>query len=356
MVRGKLLTCSVNMGEPGTKSSLMHQYVKIFLVVALYWVVSISMVFLNKSILGTAKGGKDDAPLFVTWFQCVITVAICFVLSRSSVLLPGVVTFPRVGVLDSNVVKKVLPLSIMFVCMITFNNLCLKYVGVAFYYVGRSLSTVFNVFFSYLILGQHTPVAAISCCGVIIGGFLLGVNQEGQAGSLSIIGVVFGVLAAASVSLNSIFTKKALPAVDGSIWQLSYYNNVIASVIFLPVVVLSGELSAIYVLLTSSSLTYWILLGSTGVCGFAIGYVTGLQIQVTSPLTHTISGTAKACAQTVLATTWYNEHKPSLWWLSNAVVLLGSLAYTRVMQLVMKKEHQKEQARDELPSGTLVQK
>lgn len=29
--------------------------------------------------------------------------------------------------------------------MIAFNNLCLKYVGVSFYYVGRSLTTVFNV-------------------------------------------------------------------------------------------------------------------------------------------------------------------------------------------------------------------
>ena len=40
---------------------------------------------------------------------------------------------------------QVLPLSIVFVAMISFNNLCLKYVGVAFYYIGRSLTTVFNV-------------------------------------------------------------------------------------------------------------------------------------------------------------------------------------------------------------------
>jgi hypothetical protein len=40
---------------------------------------------------------------------------------------------------------QVLPLSIVFVGMISFNNLCLNYVGVAFYYVGRSLTTVFNV-------------------------------------------------------------------------------------------------------------------------------------------------------------------------------------------------------------------
>lgn len=40
---------------------------------------------------------------------------------------------------------QVLPLSFVFVMMITFNNLCLKYVDVSFYYIGRSLTTVFNV-------------------------------------------------------------------------------------------------------------------------------------------------------------------------------------------------------------------
>ena len=35
--------------------------------------------------------------------------------------------------------------------------------------------------------------------------------------------------------------------------------------------------------------------------------MTGLQIKVTSPLTHNISGTAKAAAQTVLATQWFQE-------------------------------------------------
>lgn len=38
-----------------------------------------------------------------------------------------------------------MPLSVIFVGMISFNNLSLKYLGVAFYTVGRSLTTVFNV-------------------------------------------------------------------------------------------------------------------------------------------------------------------------------------------------------------------
>lgn len=50
------------------------------------------------------------------------------------------------------VIFQVLPLSFVFVAMIAFNNLCLKYVDVSFYYIGRSLTTVFNVvgiFFYY---------------------------------------------------------------------------------------------------------------------------------------------------------------------------------------------------------------
>ena len=58
--------------------------------------------------------------------------------------------------------------------MITFNNLCLKYVTVAFYNIGRSLTTVFNVLFTYYILKEKTSFKALLCCACIIGGFFLG--------------------------------------------------------------------------------------------------------------------------------------------------------------------------------------
>ena len=58
-------------------------------------------------------------------------------------------------------------------------------------------------------------------------------------------------------------------------------------------------------------------------------------------MTHNISGTAKAAAQTVIATQWNAEVKSFEWWISNAVVLIGSSAYARVKQLVShKSSHQ----------------
>ncbi|KAL1270523.1 hypothetical protein QQF64_029539 [Cirrhinus molitorella] len=193
-------------------------------------------------------------------------------------LCPGFVDFPSLK-FDLRVSREILPLSVVFIGMITFNNLCLKYVGVAFYTVGRSLSTVFNVVLSYVVLKQTTSFYAVLCCGVILGGFWLGVDQESVAGEL-----------------------KSLAAFD----RLMNFN-------------------------------FWGMMILGGVFGFAIGYVTGLQIKFTSPLTHNVSGTAKSCAQTVLAVLFSASSKTLLWWTSNMMVLGGSFAYTWVKGLEMKK-------------------
>ena len=117
------------------------------------------------------------------------------------------------------------------------------------------------------------------------------------AGSLSISGTIYGVLASLFVSLNSIYTKKVLPFVDQSIWLLGYYNNLNACLLFLPLMLLNGELPTLMSFSGYGNLTFWTMMVAGGVFGFAIGYVTGLQIQVTSPLTHNISGTAKGTAR-----------------------------------------------------------
>lgn len=162
-------------------------------------------------------------------------------------------------------------------------------------------------------------------------------DQEDAAGSLSWTGVVFGVLASACVSLNAIYTKKVMPAVEGSIWKLSYYNNLNACVLFLPLITVFGELPRIFNFSRSLDVHFWGMMVLGGLFGFAIGYVTGLQIKFTSPLTHNVSGTAKACAQTVIAVAIEHSHKTLLWWTSNMMVLVGSFAYTWVKGLEMKK-------------------
>ncbi|XP_076012390.1 GDP-fucose transporter 1 [Genypterus blacodes] len=327
------LAGSDSMDLDGSGETFLLRALRIAAVVALYWFVSITMVFLNNYLLDN----RDlDAPLFVTFYQCVVTVGLCWVMQLLSRMCPGLINFPSVR-FDLKTSREVLPLSVVFICMISFNNLCLKHLGVAFYTVGRSLSTVFNVALSYLILKQTTSFQALLCCGVILGGFWLGVDQEGLTGSLSWSGVFFGVLASACVSLNAIYTKKVMPAVDGNIWKLSYYNNINACVLFLPLILVFGELGQLASFSRLGDMTFWGMMTLGGVFGFAIGYVTGLQIKFTSPLTHNVSGTAKACAQTVIAVVYNSSSKSLLWWTSNMLVLCGSSAYTWVKSIEMKR-------------------
>jgi len=323
----------------GNSSSLAKRYTRILSVVALYWFVSITLVFLNKSLL--SGGTSVDAPLFITCFQCTVTAAACYGILA---LPPNFGDSLACGQLTISIqtLKKVLPLSVVFVAMITFNNLCLKYVGVSFYYIGRSLTTVFNVAFTYLILGQKTSVRAISCCFIIILGFWLGVDQENNSGSLSFSGTIYGVLASVFVSLYAIYIKRILPVVDNNVWLLTFYNNVNAMLLFLPMMLVFGEFPKILEFEGLFSPIFWFLMTLGGVFGCGIGYVTGLQVKVTSPLTHNISGTAKAAAQTVLATHVNAEIKSFWWWVSNVVVLMGSAAYARVRQLEMASEKQRE--------------
>lgn len=105
-------------------------------VITTYWVVSISMVYLNKMLLSNEQA-SIAAPLFVTWYQCVLTCIICIILGNlgERTRARGTASFLN----DFSKVKynmtagmSVLPLSLIFVGMISFNNLCLQHVEVSF--------------------------------------------------------------------------------------------------------------------------------------------------------------------------------------------------------------------------------
>ena len=67
-----------------------------------------------------------------------------------------------------------------------------------------------------------------------------------------------------------------------------------------------------------------------------------------------MSGTAKACAQTVLAVLYYEEAKSFLWWTSNMMVLGGSSAYTWVRGREMKKTQEEPHPRENEKSNMEV--
>lgn len=206
-------------------------------VVAAYWIVSISMVYLNKVLLSNPDS-SIPAPLFVTWFQCVITALICYVLGfvGESTRRGGKGSYfdeyPRIK-FDVATTLSVMPLSVIFVGMITFNNVCLQLVEVSFYNVARSLTIVFNVIFSFLFLGKSTSMWTGFTLLVVMIGFFVGIDGEVN---FSFYGTLAGVIASIFVSLNSIYTAKILPVVNNDKSLLLFYNNINGAALFVPLI------------------------------------------------------------------------------------------------------------------------
>ena len=204
----------------------------------------------------------------------------------------------------------------------------LKYVEVSFYNVARSLTIVFNVVLTYAMLGESTSAPTIGCLAAVVAGFFIGAKGEVR---FSLLGTCFGVVSSGFVALNGIYQKKLMDVVQKDVWRLAAYNNINACLLFPPLIVLSGELSIIAQHSAAFfSARFWFAMVLGGVFGFLIGIVTTMQIKVTSPLTHNISGTAKACVQTALAFWIWQNPTTVENLLGIALVLLGSMAYTYV--------------------------
>lgn len=226
------------------------------------------------------------------------------------------------------VARKIAPLTFVYLSMIVFNNLCLKYVQVSFYQVARSLTVLWTALFTYILLGKTvSKLRLLSTCVVFIG-FVIG--SKGEV-NFDIYGLIFGILACMFVALYGIYVKKALADVQDDQWRLLIYNTTLAIIMLFPFVLFSGE----FVVLTPWSpipfnLNTWILVILTGVVGWLINIAIFMQIKYTSPLTNAISGTVKAAVQTLMGVVFFNDQITWMNFYGIVIVIGGSFWYGRI--------------------------
>lgn len=286
------------------------------------------MIFSNKYLVG-GRFSEIDVSLFVAWVQCLIAV-----------MMAVVITWVRRRFLDHDVSlppinmkvirnKDFIMVIFMFTAMLSFNNLCLKHVGVAFFQVARSMTLIFTVVLSAIFLSKMASCRVMCCCLIVAAGFVLGVDQEHLAGTLSIRGVIYGITTSLFVSLNGIFTKRLLEFVKNSPIASVYYMNSGACVLFVPLLLITGQLKLAITEKATEPMFLGLLIFS-GILSFFIGFASNLQIDFTSPITHHISNNAKSVVQTLIAVMVMRLAKSLLWWGSNLMVIAGALGYTLI--------------------------
>jgi GDP-fucose transporter C1 len=165
-------------------------------------------------------------------------------------------------------------------------------------------------------------------CFLVTCGFFVGIDQEDASGTLSVWGIIYGILASLATALAGIYIKRVQPVVDGDSFKQAYYNNINSCLIFFPLVYSTGQLQQVMLSEYIFQPSFWLCLTLSGALSLSIGWVSVLQIKHTSPTTHHISNNAKSVVQTILAIMYFNEDKTFLWWCGNFLVIFGVMYYT----------------------------
>ena len=179
----------------------------------------------------------------------------------------------------------------------------------------------------FLLSGKTTNALTCGTLAIVCFGFYIGIDGEID---FSLFGTIAGVMSSVFVSLNSIFTTWTLPFVGNDKSLLLFYNNLNASLLFIPLIFLFERDVIMENFSKLFSIPFWFTMNITGCMGFCIGLVTVLQVKATSPLTHNISGTAKAAAQSLLAFYIWGNQATTKGLLGIFAVLFGSGLYTWV--------------------------
>lgn len=236
------------------------------------------------------------------------------------------------------IAKAVAPLTIVYLAMIVFNNLCLQLVQVSFYQVARSLTVLWTGLFERIILGKTISKLRMGAVVVVFLGFVIGSKGEAE---FDWFGLFFGVLASIFVALYGIYVKKVLPAVEGNQWRLLIYNTTMAIVFLFPFLILTGEISILDPLVVlSHDFNTWMGILATGVTGWLINIAIFMQIKYTSALTNAISGTVKAAVQTLLGVVFFNNVITDMNFLGICAVIGGSWWYGQIGFAEMKAERE----------------
>ncbi|CEL91689.1 unnamed protein product [Vitrella brassicaformis CCMP3155] len=235
-------------------------------------------------------------PVFVSWFQQVVGLLLYVGLGELGAVFPPSMPpiVPRFRP-SWRTAKAILPLTLSFVGMISFSNTCLLFVQVSTYQVARSLTLLFNLVLSYLVLGHVSSVKVRLACVLVVSGFLVG---SFDPSTLQLLGVITGACSSVFQAIYMVFIKRAIIACNNDQNVVSGYNFLLASVLFLPAIYAAGEAHVWRELLAADYHVWgWLLL--SGLLSSFFNVTSFWCVRVTSPLTFNVVGYGKACLQSL---------------------------------------------------------
>ncbi|KAJ1605183.1 DP-fucose transporter [Cryptosporidium canis] len=295
--------------------------------ILLYMIVSISIVLFNYWIFS----GITGSPVLVSWFQQLFGLAIFQLIKmKNSKLRFGLDEFMHFEDLEWETAKSMIPLALSFIGTVSLSNICLKYVLVSTYQVARSTTIIFNLILSYAILKQSFSLNTMISCIIVMIGFIIGAFDSK---TLSANGVIFGICSSIIQSFYSVLVKKKLNVVNNNQIQLLYYQLFLSSIMFIPILIITGEIVNLFSIFNFNQgiiKTLLILncLIVSGVLSVMINISTFKLINRTNSITFNIVALLKSTIQSIGGILIFNEDFTTRSIFGIILTILGTFMYS----------------------------
>eukprot|EP01116_Phalansterium_solitarium_P011042 TRINITY_DN26653_c0_g1_i1.p1 TRINITY_DN26653_c0_g1~~TRINITY_DN26653_c0_g1_i1.p1 ORF type:complete len:332 (+),score=100.76 TRINITY_DN26653_c0_g1_i1:139-1134(+) len=257
-----------------------------------YSATSLIMTFTNKALLSTYN---LQYPLFVLVYQNVFTLSALALAVRLDLLkLPPM----RVSTL-----VRWYPVNILFLIMLASASYALRVLSVPMVTIFKNFATVL-VTLGDMMLFRSVLTPPIFCAVIMIlfGSVVAGLNDLSYNGA----GYVWMAINCAATVAYVLYMRQAIKYTQLSEWGMVYYNNMLSLPIMIPMVAISGELSAIGNIANdlTPGLVFMLLL--SGVASFVISVSSFWAVRTTSPTTYSMVGALNKIPLTLLSFVFFD--------------------------------------------------
>ena len=209
---------------------------------------------------------------------------------------------------------------------------CLEAVDGAVFNLVRGLVLPFAVVLSALFLDRKPSVASLIPVAAICAGFYIGTFSEhtdlGDVGG--VYGVSMGALSSFFAALDLTITKTTLS--KHGLYDILYVTNAATVLVTLPMILLGTEYDD-HLQLEYRHPDLQAFLFKAVVCGiltFLTAVLALLQLNLTSPITHQITTSARGVLQSLLSVVFLGESMPRPQVVSVGIILTGTVGYTYI--------------------------
>jgi GDP-mannose transporter len=280
----------------------------------LYSLCSVSMVLTNKSL---ASSYRTNLSVLLVVFQAVFAVGCC-----EAAKYMGYITYPK---FEMGLARKWLPVNVFFSLMLFTGMQALANSSVPIVTIFKNIANIFIAAGDGYFFGGQVDSLTKLAFGVMLTGAVMASGGEGVVTAVGIFWMFANCLTTAGYVL---YMKHATRTVKLPRFGMVYYNNILTTVLLLPVTVVNGEFLTFLTSPNLHTVDYFLKNCWAGFVGFFLNFASLTCVAATGPTTYAIVGSVNKIPTAVLGWALFDTAIDGRTWFFIGVSMTGGFIYS----------------------------